>query len=99
MEEAKCDICEQLFYSHAMKDGKCSLCAELYPKAKTKEDIKQNTKPKARTLSDEVVREIVYEILEEANLKRVKCEQCGKLYFRTSPAQKSCPACRNKEKK
>lgn len=99
MEEARCPICEGYFRTSAMEGDKCKLCAVLYPKAKTKEDIKSNKKPVAKTLTEETVREIIYEVLEEANLKRVKCEQCGKLYFRTSPAQKVCPSCRDKEKK
>jgi uncharacterized OB-fold protein len=42
---------------------------------------------------------MIYEILEEANLKRVKCEKCGKLFFKRGPAQKFCLDCKNKEKK
>jgi len=77
-----------------MVGDKCKLCDGLYPKAKTKEDIKVQTKNKAKTLSEESVKELVYEILEEANLKRLKCEKCGSLYYRSSPAQKVCKNCR-----
>lgn len=94
MEDKRCVICEGSFRLNAMEGEKCKSCAELYPKAKTREDIKMNKKPVAKTLSEETVREIIYEVLEEANLKRVKCEKCGKLYYRTSPAQKVCPDCR-----
>jgi len=99
VEEKQCILCEGYFRVGAMEGDKCNLCAGLYPNAKTKDDIKVKTKNEAKTLSDETVREIVYEILEEANLKRVKCDKCGKLYFRTSPAQKNCPDCRKMEKK
>jgi len=99
MEENRCVICEAYFRANAMEGDKCKQCAGLYPNAKTKEDILVKPKIKGKTLSEETVREIIYEVLEEANLKRVKCENCGKLYFRTSPAQKICPVCRAKEKK
>ena len=99
IEEGRCCICEGYFRTNAMDGNKCKLCAKLYPNAKTKEDVKQKTPIKGKTLSDETVREIVYEILEEANIKRVKCETCGKMYFKTSPAQKVCIVCRDKEKK
>lgn len=96
-EDGICKICEAGFRESDMTGGKCHLCNELYPKAKTKEDIKVKFKNKAETLSEERVKDLVYEILEEANLKRVKCEKCEKLYFRTSPAQKVCKECKAKE--
>ena len=99
MQEAQCCVCEGYFYANAMDGDKCKLCAGLYPNAKSKDDIKVKTKAKGKTLSEETVKEIVYEILEEANIKRVKCETCNKLYFKTSPAQKVCAVCRDKEKK
>ena len=99
LDEQRCVICEGYFRTNVMEGNKCKLCAKLYPTAKTKEDVKVKTPIKGKTLSDETVREIVYEILAEAGLKRFKCETCGKLYFKTSPAQKVCPVCREKEKK
>ncbi len=94
MEEVRCVICEAYFRSNAMVGDKCTKCNDLYPDAKTKEDIKVETKDKAKTLSEETVKEIVYSILEDANLKRVKCDKCGKLFFKTSPAQKYCNDCK-----
>lgn len=94
-EEMICKVCEASFRASAMVGDKCQLCVELYPKAKTKEDIKVKTKNKAKTLTEETVKEIVYEILEEANLKRVKCENCSKLFFKRGPAQKYCDDCKN----
>lgn len=98
-DEMICTICESSFRSNVMADGKCSLCNELYPDAKTKEDIKKKGKDIAVTLTDERVKELVYEILEEANLKRVKCDKCNKLFYRNSPAQKMCKVCKDKETK
>lgn len=99
MEEVICKVCEASFRSSAMNGDKCQLCCDLYPNAKTKDDIKVKYKNKAKTLSEETVKEIVYDILEEANIKRVKCEKCENLFFRTSPAQKKCKECKAKEQK
>lgn len=101
MDEQRCVLCEAYFRASAMVGDKCNKCNSLYPNAVTKEDIKVKTKNKVETLTEGRVRELVYEILEDANIKRVKCEKekCGKLFFRTSPAQKQCPACKSKETK
>jgi hypothetical protein len=98
-DESRCSICEAYFRSNAMVGEKCSQCNTLYPKAKTKEDIKVKFKNKAETLTEGRVKDLIYEILEEANIKRVECEKCHKLYFRTSPAQRKCKACKAKETK
>jgi hypothetical protein len=98
-EEQRCCICEAYFRANAMVGEKCSLCNSLYPNAKTKEDIKVKFKNKAETLTEGRVKELIYEILEEANLRRVECDKCEKLFFRTSPAQKQCSACKTKEVK
>lgn len=98
-EESRCVICEAYFRSNVMVGDKCSKCNTLYPNATTKEDIKVKFKNKAETLTEGRVKEIVYEILEEANIKRVSCDKCSKLFFRTSPAQKQCSACKSKEVK
>ena len=98
-EETTCKICDAGFRASAMVGDKCELCDSLYPKAKTKEDIKTKFKNKAETLTEGRVKDLVYEILEEANIKRVECEKCGKLYYRTSPAQKTCRVCKSKETK
>lgn len=96
-DEGTCVICEASFRASAMVGEKCALCAELYPKARTKEEVKIKTKNKAETLTEGRVKDIVYEILEEANISRHECEKCGKQYFRTSPAQKVCKNCKAKE--
>lgn len=98
-EEMTCKICEADFRASAMVGEKCFKCSELYPKATTKEDVKIKFKEKAVTLTEDRVKELVYEILEEANLRRVTCDKCGKPYFRWSPAQKMCKICKSKETK
>ncbi|HEC66925.1 MAG TPA: hypothetical protein ENI23_16745 [bacterium] len=96
-EELTCVICEADFRANVMVGNKCSQCSELYPKAKTKEEVTIKSKNKAETLTEKRVKELVYEILEEANLRRVDCDKCKKPYFRTSPAQKMCKICKAKE--
>lgn len=98
MDEQRCVLCEAYFRANAMVGEKCSQCDSLYPNAKTKEDIKVKFKNKAETLTEGRVKELIYEILEEANIRRVECD-CGKLFFRTSPAQKQCLACKFKGSK
>lgn len=90
----KCVICEAEFRAEVMSNEKCPLCVELYPKARSKKEILVKTPEKARTLTEDTVKGIVYEILEEANIKRVVCERCSKLFYRRSPAQKMCPVCK-----
>lgn len=99
MDEQRCVLCEAYFRANAMVGEKCSNCDSLYPNAKTKEDIKVKFKNKAETLTESRVKEIVYDILEEANIKRVECDKCNKLFFRQSPAQKQCPTCKSKDGK
>lgn len=95
-DESFCNICEAGFRPEAVKEGVCNGCAKNYPGAKTKEDILKINKPKARTMSEATVKEIVIETLEEAGIKRKKCERCGKLFFPKSPASKFC-GCQKEE--
>lgn len=97
--EERCVVCEAYFRPEVMVGDKCKPCNQLYPNAHNKEDVKVNNKGKIKTLTDVTVREMIYEVLEEAGLKRVNCEKCSKLYFKTSPAQKQCPDCAKKEVK
>ena len=95
-EEAVCDICGGFFRPSAMRGKKCFLCNEKYPKVKSLDDLKKDKKNVAETLSEDRVKDIIYEILEEANLKRIKCEKCGKLFFKRGPSQKYCSECKDK---
>lgn len=100
MLETRCVLCEADFRADAMVDGKCPVCATMYPGVKSRDELKLRTSPnKARTLTENVVQQMIYDTLEEAGIKRVACERCKKLFFRTSPAQKYCLACREKEAK
>jgi hypothetical protein len=100
MENNTCVICGAGFRNTAMKGDKCTLCAALYPNVGNAVELKQkHSKIKAETLTDVTVRKMIYDILAEAGIKRHKCEKCSALFFRTSPAQKYCTLCRNKEVK
>lgn len=104
MEDVRCPICEADFRPNAMVSSggvmKCKICAEQHPKASTKEEAQGKTKDVAETMTEPRIRAIIYEVLEEANIKRVECGECKELFFRRSPAQKTCQKCRtNKEVK
>lgn len=101
-QEAVCPICEAGFRHAAMVSNDvgvlvCKPCAKEHPAAKKRSDVVKDPLAKARSLTEEVVKDLIYEILEEANLKRVKCEKCDKMFFRRSPMQKYCPACKLKD--
>jgi len=101
-QESVCPICEAGFRNDAMVPNNagvlvCKLCAKEHPDAKTRKDVVVDPLRKARSLTEDVCREIVYEILEEANISRTECSECGELFFRRSPAQKICPKCRAKK--
>jgi len=88
--EARCVLCQADFRADAMIGNKCGLCNEAHPDANSLDDIKQDNKERARLLNEPVIREIIYEILEEAGLKRKLCVQCSQRFFPKSAAQKFC---------
>jgi len=100
--ENVCKICGGGFREGTLVNGKCPICVVDYPDANSlveamvqtgkKEDIHVN-------LTQERVREIVYEILSDAGIKRVACEKCKKLFYKISPAQRQCEKCKDKETK
>ena len=98
-EELTCVICEADFRANVMVGNKCSQCNELYPKAKTKEEVTIKFKNKAETLTEKRVKELVYEILEEIGFSQSVCDSCKKDYYRRSPAQKVCKGCSAKDNK
>ena len=100
-EEIKCTICEADFRPNAIVElpagvPKCALCAEQHPDAITRSEVQVTAKNKAETLTESRVKAIMYEILEDANIKRRKCEDCGKMFFPHGPMQKVCQACKDK---
>lgn len=92
----RCVICQADFRPGTLVEGKCTVCTGLYPDATCLDDIKDPNKERAHLMNEPVIREIIYEILEEAGLKRKRCEDCKKLFFPRSPASKFCDSCRPK---
>jgi Zn finger protein HypA/HybF involved in hydrogenase expression len=100
MSEQACGICKADFPTSVMIDGKCKKCQGEHPDVETLEEFKekQNKDDKRRTLSEKVVKDIVYEILEnEVGLKRIRCAKCQAKFFQKSPAQKYCEHCKSKK--
>ena len=95
-EDVKCVICQANFRPATMVGNKCKTCNGLYPDAETLEDIKDLNKERARLLNEPVIRQIIYEILADAGIKRKRCEDCKALFFPRSPAAKFCDNCRPK---
>lgn len=93
MEFEKCECCKAEFRPGSLNDdGVCKTCIilGLVDKAKKQED-------KIEADNKERVRKIVADELEKFGILQ-KCE-CGELFFKRSPAQKSCGNCPNKETK
>jgi hypothetical protein len=93
----RCVICSADFRSDALVNGKCVICAGAYPDATCLEDIKDPNKERAHLMNEPIIRELIYEILEEAGLRRKRCETCKTLFFPRSPAAKFCDSCRSKK--
>lgn len=94
IDDQKCVVCEANFRASFMEGNKCRICAATYPEANSKTDVIKKNKNVADLLSESRVEQIVYKILEEAGLKRIKCDKCHNLFYRTSPAQKNCSKCK-----
>jgi len=100
-EEIKCTICEADFRPNAITElpagvPKCPECVSTYPDAVTRAEVQVFNKNKAQELSEARVIALIYEKLEEANIKRVPCDECKELFFRKNPAQKYCSKCKAK---
>jgi len=99
-ETVNCKICGSGFREDAIKDGKCELCTALYPKANSLQEAKELKNPKLDRLNEghmhKVIIEKIYDVLTNEGIL-IECE-CGKKYFKRSPAQKSCGQCPKKVK-
>ena len=96
MEDIKCVICQAEFRSGCLVDGKCTVCVKSYPDAKTRGDINKKKDPEVanqESLIKELVTKHVNELLESFGILH-RCLTCSKLYFKRSPAQKSCDLCK-----
>lgn len=91
-----CGICDGEFYTAKMNsDGVCEGCQVRFPGAKSKVDIAKRRETSNEKMNegnfDNRVIEIVNNILTELGILH-KCE-CGKQYYKRSPAQKTCGSC------
>ena len=96
----KCTICESEFYVEALKDGKCDFCNARFPGVKDRAELlKQREEIQNKKFNtgnmDNIITKKVDEILKDYGILQ-KCD-CGNLYFKTSPAKKTCGACPVKE--
>ena len=92
IEENKCNVCEAEFNSGHLEDGVCKNCVSLYPGVKTKDDLHQDKTPEVEsheTQIKELVTKQVNELLESYGLLH-RCLTCSNLFYKRSPAQKSC---------
>ena len=103
MDENKCVVClSEGFKSGTLDENNvCTMCNKLWPGAKTPDDRNKKKKPEVEsheTRIKELVTNQVNDLLESFGILH-RCLTCSKLYYRRSPAQKSCGDCPNKETK
>ena len=95
MESEKCVICEFDFKAGTMTDGKCTECAKKFPDSNSMKEVIEKNNPQLKKNEEDMERRIAKSV--ERKLKEVgilsECE-CGKSFFRKSPAQKSCGSCK-----
>ena len=92
MNENKCVLCDTEYKSGYLVGGICDTCKKEFPGAKTKEDMKKKKKPEIEnheTLVKELVTKQVNDLLESFGILH-RCLTCSNLFFKRSPAQKSC---------
>ena len=94
MDENKCVVClSSGFKSGALdSDNVCTTCNKLWPGAKKPEDRNKKKKPEVESYEatvKELVTKQVNETLESYGILH-RCLTCSNLYFKRSPAQKSC---------
>ena len=100
MENDKCAVClSEGFKSGTLDENNvCTMCNKLWPGAKTPEDRNKKKKPEVESHEatiKELVTKQVDELLESYGILH-RCLTCSNLYFKRSPAQKSC-GCDKKE--
>ena len=100
MEENKCAVClAEGFKSGTLDENNvCAVCNTLWPGAKTSKDRNKKKKPEVESHEaciKELVTNQVNELLESFGILH-RCLTCSNLFFKRSPAQKSC-GCDKKE--
>ena len=98
MNENKCVVClSEGFKSGSLDENSvCGVCNTLWPGAKKPEDRNKKKKPDVESheaQTKELVTKQVNELLEGFGILH-RCLTCSSLYFKRSPAQKSCSQCK-----
>jgi len=94
MQSEKCKMCGFDYKPGTTVDGKCTECTRKYPGADSMKEWKEQQNPmlkEADRVAEERVAKIVDRKLKELGIL-TDCD-CGKSYFRKSPAQKTCGNC------
>lgn len=94
LDEGTCVLCESTFRPEGMTGNKCNKCNGLHPDVNSRQELLEkqdnNKDQRGRLLTEDVVRTLVYEILEGFGMKRKVCEACGTKFPAKSPAAKYC---------
>ena len=95
METKRCILCNNEFRLKGLnEDGKCARCVAIHPDAKSRDDLKEKSeedKENEGRMINVINREIIRVLREHKILQ--DCE-CGRAYYKRSPAQKSCGKCK-----
>ncbi len=94
MDDNKCAVClSEGFKSGTLDENNvCMVCNTLWPGAKKPEDRNKKKKPDVESheaQTKDLVTKQVNELLEGFGILH-RCLTCSNLYFKRSPAQKSC---------
>jgi hypothetical protein len=98
MNHEKCKICGFDFKPGTTVEGKCTECVKKFPGVDSMEEWREKHNPELKK-NDKIMEERVAKIVERKLKEKgvlVDCE-CGKSFFKKSPAQKKCGNCPKKE--
>jgi len=88
MKAELCTICEGEFNVVKLINGKCDVCNARFPDVKDKAELIEKQKAQANQKDISEFEKEVNKVLEKHGILQ-RCE-CGNLYHKRSPAQKSC---------
>ena len=95
MDKERCEFCKADFRPGILKKGKCVECEKAYPGAESMKEWKDKQNPALKeneAAMRKSVTKILHETLEELGI--LSCCECGEVYYKRSPAQKSCGRCK-----
>lgn len=89
--ENHCNFCKAEFKPGALNErGKCFQCEKLWPNLDDRAELNKDEKEKENEgrMKNVIRKEVEAYLLELKVL--LTCPECGKSYYKRSPAQKSC---------